>query len=362
MSKEATDQEPCSGAKQESAVIVVDKNHENEESNIEAEQSKRKRSAVSSTSDISFMEESQKQSEDKQKKPKKKKPKNTESITELEEKTSDIDDIKNQLKDMAKQMRQICSKIDRMENQVNSKLDQTVKKDDGSLRETMRELLTEMKEDLLKSVVHRIEIIETKIFDKDQEKDSMKEKIASLEKNLEQEKDNVNDLNLRMKYEETKRWQYENEAEQYSRRNNIKIRGLTDDNKRETARETAEKVIKFLKEKNVANVELSDIDYSHRLPSKSMTKRDIIVRFVSRFTRDQVISNRKNLAKTGTFINEDLTKTNLHVLMCVKKKMPGTVKDDWTSNGTIWYKDFSDNKIIVRFKDYEEWMNLPWLN
>jgi len=54
MSKEAKDQEPCSGAKQESVVIVVDKNQENEESNIESEQSKRKRSAVSRTSDISI--------------------------------------------------------------------------------------------------------------------------------------------------------------------------------------------------------------------------------------------------------------------------------------------------------------------
>jgi len=171
-----------------------------------------------------------------------------------------------------------------------------------------------MKEDLLKYVVHRIEIIETKIFDKDHEKDSIKEKIASLEKNFEQEKDNVNDLNGSTK----------TKLSSISRRNNIKIRGLTDDNKSETARETAEKVIKFLKEKSVANVELSDIDYLHRLPSKSMNKGDIIVRFVLSFTKDQVISNRNFLAKTGTFIKENLTnKANLHILMCVKKKMLG---------------------------------------
>jgi len=330
--------------------------------NQDTDQSKRKRSEISSTSDLSFMEDSQNVPEGKQKKPKKKKSKNTEMISEFDETNSDLEDIKMQLKDVAKQMKQFCAKIDRMESQMNTKIDKTVKRDDGSLREIMKELLTEMKEDLLKSVMHRIEIIEGKVFEKDQEKDKMKERITILETNIEKEKSDTNDLYQRMKYEENRRWQYENEAEQYSRRNNVKIKGLSDDNKKETARETAEKVISFLKEKNIADLKLSDIDYTHRLPNKTMTNREVIVRFVSRFTRDQVIGNRKLLARSGTFINEDLTKTNLQVLMCVKKKLPGTVKEAWSSNGTIFYKDFTGRKVTVRFKDYEEWLDLPWLN
>ena len=146
--------------------------------NQDTDQSKRKRSEISSTSDLSFMEDSQNVPEGKQKKPKKKKSKNTEMISEFDETNSDLEDIKMQLKDVAKQMKQFCAKIDRMESQMNTKIDKTVKRDDGSLREIMKELLTEMKEDLLKSVMHRIEIIEGKVFEKDQEKDKMKERIT----------------------------------------------------------------------------------------------------------------------------------------------------------------------------------------
>ena len=65
MNKEAKDQGPCSASNGKS--VVVDKNKENEESNIESEQLKRKRRDVSRTKDIRFMKESQIGLEDMQK-------------------------------------------------------------------------------------------------------------------------------------------------------------------------------------------------------------------------------------------------------------------------------------------------------
>ncbi|KAH3787348.1 hypothetical protein DPMN_165472 [Dreissena polymorpha] len=47
---------------------------------------------------------------------------------------------------------------------------------------------------------------------------------------------------------------------------------------------------------------------------------------------------RRKLKNTGVFINEDLTRINLHVLMCIKKKMNDEVQDAWTVNGSIRYK------------------------
>ncbi|KAH3868294.1 hypothetical protein DPMN_031437 [Dreissena polymorpha] len=73
-------------------------------------------------------------------------------------------------------------------------------------------------------------------------------------------------------------------------------------------------------------------------------------------------ANRKQLKGTDIFINEDMTKLNLHVLMCVKKKMPDEINSAWFMNGKIFYKNHMDKIQTVQFEDYEHWTNLPWPN
>ena len=198
------------------------------------------------------------------------------------------------------------------------------------------------------------------MFEREQEYDKLKESIKSLdktilEKNL--EKENIEE-SIRKQGEIIKK--LENETEQYSRRNNIKIRGLPDTDFRETAFDSAKKIVQFLKEKDIASLSLSDIDIAHRLPNTHNKNRDIIVRFVSRLVRDEVMSQRRKLKNTGVFINEDLTRINHHVLMCIKKKINDEVQDAWTVNGSIRYKDKAGKIIVVRYEDYQEWIDLPW--
>ncbi|KAH3781567.1 hypothetical protein DPMN_159398 [Dreissena polymorpha] len=219
-------------------------------------------------------------------------------------------------------MRQINSRRERLDGsmkRVNSKLEHVVMKGDGSLRETLKELIKEMKDDLLKSVINIIEIVESKVFEKEQECDALRTLLKTMERKV-NDKDEANDrLEEMVKKQEEKLKKLENETEQYSRRNNIKIRGIQDTDKKETALDSAKKVIMFLNEKGIANLNLSDIDIAHRLPNPLNKNRDIIVRFVSRLTRKTWMSNRRKLKSTGVFINEALTRLNLHVLMCIKK-------------------------------------------
>ena len=214
------------------------------------------------------------------------------------------------IEDLIKQTRQINSKLERLDgcmNRVNKKLENVMMKGDTSIRDTLKDLITEMKDELLKSVINRIEHLEGKMFEREQEYDKLKESIQSLdktilEKNL--EKENIEE-SIRKQGEIIKK--LENETEQYSRRNNIKIRGLPDTDPRETALDSAKKIVQFLKEKDIASLSLSDIDIAHRLPNTHNKNRDIIVRFVSRLVRDEVMSQRRKLKNTGVFINEDLT-------------------------------------------------------
>jgi hypothetical protein len=92
-----------------------------------------------------------------------------------------------------------------------------------------------------------------------------------------------------------------------------------------------------------SNVELSDIDRSHRIGKPNSTKpRPIIVKFTSYRTRSTVFKNRSKLKLNGyrdIYVNEDLTKNRSNILfkarMLVKAKK---LESAWSSDGTILIK------------------------
>ena len=86
---------------------------------------------------------------------------------------------------------------------------------------------------------------------------------------------------------------------------------------------------------NLRHIRKRDLDAVHRLGGKKAgITRGIIVRFVSRKTRDEVIANMRKLKKKdgkSVVIVEDLTKRNDH-LYNVARDDP-VVKLCWTVRG-----------------------------
>ncbi|KAH3863531.1 hypothetical protein DPMN_026520 [Dreissena polymorpha] len=179
---------------------------------------------------------------------------------------------------------------------------------------------------------------------------------------LTNQKDKNDKVLQELKNVEAKRQKYENECKQFSRANNIKVRGIADKNPRETSRESAEKVITTLRENSICNISMADIDIAHQLPNKYNQNRDIIVRLRSRQTKSDILSYRTKLKVSNIYINDDLTKLNLHLLMCVKKKITDEINDAWYFNGKILYKNHMNKTKMVKFEEYEHWINLPWPN
>ena len=151
-----------------------------------------------------------------------------------------------------------------------------------------------------------------------------------------------------------------NNLEQYGRRNNIVIVGVP-----ESPNETAEETSKIAAETLNArmpdtNIRRCDIDIAHRLGQKQDNKpRAVIMRFVSRMTRNNIVRNRKTLKGSNIYINEDLTKLNHKVLKCVRTKMTDEVESAWSSNGKIFYKHKDKSIKEVKPKDYQHWIDLP---
>ena len=90
-----------------------------------------------------------------------------------------------------------------------------------------------------------------------------------------------------------------NDMEQYTRRNNIRIYGVDDRNKHETAEETADAVCKLIDKDLKLNLDPREISIAHRIGQfQKDGNRVIICSFVSRTIRNEVMKRRRMLKVT----------------------------------------------------------------
>lgn len=135
-------------------------------------------------------------------------------------------------------------------------------------------------------------------------------------------------------------------AEQYSRRNCLRVAGVPEPTAGQTEN-TDEYVVKLSRDLGV-EVELNDIDRSHRIgrPRASGRPRDIIVKFTSYRVRRKVYGVRtqtKVKGFMGVYINEDLTKQRSQLLRKARKMVKDKILTSaWTSDGTILVRDQHD--------------------
>jgi hypothetical protein len=130
---------------------------------------------------------------------------------------------------------------------------------------------------------------------------------------------------------------YENDRlQQYSRRESVRVWGVpqADD---ETKEAVEEKVLKVFKDAG-ADIKREDIAVAHRAGKKpARGSRPILVKFVSRRTRNLVMAEKKNLKGKANyervFINDDLTPLRARLLGYVKK-IPA-VEKAYTVDGRI---------------------------
>ncbi|MEW8545260.1 MAG: hypothetical protein AB2693_17185 [Candidatus Thiodiazotropha sp.] len=135
-------------------------------------------------------------------------------------------------------------------------------------------------------------------------------------------------------------------AEQYSRRNCLRIAGVPEPTGGQTEN-TDEYVIKLTHDLGV-DVDLNDIDRSHRIgrPRGLGRPRDIIVKFVSYRVRRKVYGVRtqtKVKGFMGVYINEDLTRQRSQLLRKARKMVKNkNLVSAWSSDGTILVRDLND--------------------
>lgn len=159
--------------------------------------------------------------------------------------------------------------------------------------------------------------------------------------------------NRALKEENRRLTQRVEDLEQYSRSNNVEVKGVPDE-------QDAHEIILKMSEIVGEPVCEDDIDVCHRVPTAKQNESNIIVRFVRREKRNAFLAKAKKMRITTAelgcreaapvYVNEHLTKQNKQLLgaAIAKKKQVGW-KYAWARNGKILARR-EDKTPILRIR------------
>ncbi|KAH3735961.1 hypothetical protein DPMN_042522 [Dreissena polymorpha] len=131
-------------------------------------------------------------------------------------------------------------------------------KDDSCLEKMIENIVVKMKNSLL----HRIELLEAKLFERESENVNLKKELDKLQTELQTEKVTNSEKLSKEKYNNREALY---ELEQYTRINNVVFHGLKDTDKNETAEQTMRLLTDAVNQHTGIQLCRTDIDYGHRL-------------------------------------------------------------------------------------------------
>ncbi|KAH9379067.1 hypothetical protein HPB48_016492 [Haemaphysalis longicornis] len=147
------------------------------------------------------------------------------------------------------------------------------------------------------------------------------------------------------------------ELEQYTRLNNLEIKGISSD---EDPVDVVKKIGDVLKE----SVSSHDIDTCHRIPTRKPGETNIVVRFVRRDKRHALLAKARKQKLTtkqlglsqanAVYVNEHLTQANKQLLGAViARKKEVAWKFVWTSGGKVFARK-DEQMHAVRIQDLSD--------
>ena len=137
----------------------------------------------------------------------------------------------------------------------------------------------------------------------------------------------------------------DDDLEQYTRRNTIRINGVPFSKDEDTDQVVIDTINKELNIK----IEKQDLDRTHRVGKEQYGKpRQIIVKFVSHNNKVKILKQRKLLKGKPITIHEDLTKGRLNAIKLLNDDQGCKFyfKKLWTIDGTIYVR-LNDDKVKV---------------
>ncbi|KAH9364895.1 hypothetical protein HPB48_011831 [Haemaphysalis longicornis] len=169
-------------------------------------------------------------------------------------------------------------------------------------------------------------------------------------KNLRLEMQELLRQNIELREENKRLSERCDELEQYQRLNNIEVKGAPAESDPVT-------VLQKIGEAVGESIDATDIDICHWVSTPKRGVKNIVVRFVRRSKRNDVLAKcRKKRVdcsilgcaqKTPLFVNEHLTQKNKALLSAaIQKKKEVGWKFAWTTNGRVLVRRDEDSPVI----------------
>ena len=179
-------------------------------------------------------------------------------------------------------------------------------------------------------ITRQFDSLRSDIFSLQQENDRLKTKVSDTEDAIDELECEGEKLRKTVERERELR----NDLEQYQRRDSLRFPGVGPDRGREITKDCEEKVLAIINEDlGLNHILATDISIAHRVGMRENRPRPIIVKFLSRKHKTQVIQKRRLLKGSGRGIVEDLIPTNMKCLKSVQQHPE--VKNSWPKEGMI---------------------------
>lgn len=210
----------------------------------------------------------------------------------------------------------------------------------SSVSKLILELETRLKNELEAKLKDQTKELNEKIEGLQFENCELKEKYNNLLKSVESEKLKTND-----KISETQKLAQDamrkaNYNEQYSRKNNIKIMGISGE--KEPIQELENKVLNALEQQGI-RVDSSEILAIHRIPSK-VSPKPVLIKLTNNEVKTRVMRHRKNMKAAGHRLVDDVTQLNTGLINRLNNHQD--IDKAWYFNGSV----FATNRSNQRFK------------
>ena len=209
--------------------------------------------------------------------------------------------------------------------------------DSKKIMECFQKMFEEFKSEMRKQLADQREFFSS-------EMKYLREELAKKDRTIESLQDKVDDL------------------EQYSRRENIIITGLqtrkrqynnvANPNPAHTPEEVENleaQVLKFMASRDI-HIKPEEISDIHPLRSYAPNRpAPIIIRFVSRKKKSEVLRNGKKLKGSDVYINDHLTAKNQSLAKRARQlRYEKKIDSTWTKNGQVLVKVQNGNQVSIR--------------
>ena len=239
---------------------------------------------------------------------------------------SDVSDISNTSLD---ESLNIIKKLEGIEQSMVKKTDlqsiveKTVKKMLVQSEDSMTKYLREMEQrykDEMQGLNSRVEGLVTA-------NKALKNDVQAKDAQINELKAKVSDLEILAKNAQSKA----NYNEQYSRKNNIKIHGV-EENEHENTQEVATKLLQDVAEVTVSE---TDIIAIHRIPAKKGAIRPILLKVKNSAVKSQIMKNRPTFKSTGKYkLSDDVTALNSSLI--TRLLAHPKIEQAWFFNGSVY--------------------------